>query len=393
MQKQKLEQREDGYYRCKYHNQQFYGKTQEEALEKRTAYIDEEKAGLDQAKRKLTFRKYAEQWIKTYRADCCLSMQRQYKNIIDAAADFLEANDKPYIRDIVASDIQDLCNTLNVRSPSYASKFISTIKGIFASAQGDGAILRNPAVTIKRPKVQKIVGHRALEPWERRLINETYQGHELGLVVMVMLYAGLRRGEALYLNVDRDVDFNRRTITVRGAVSFVNGNQPIIIEGKTEAAQRTIPLLDDLADALKGHHGLLIRKENGEPITETMFHKKYVSYLCYLETRLNGIQKRWYGKTNEQKELKTKGLLPAWQDVRIKCHDYRVDFCTQAYEAGIPIKTLQYWMGHSDATMIMNVYAKITEEKEHMDAMRMNDFLNHQRNRAQIYDLRQGYGN
>lgn len=41
-----------------------------------------------------------------------------------------------------------------------------------------------------------------------------------------MLFTGLRRGEMLYLDVDRDVNFEEKTITVRGAVSFSNGNQP-----------------------------------------------------------------------------------------------------------------------------------------------------------------------
>ena len=60
---------------------------------------------------------------------------------------------------------------------------------------------------------------------------------------MVMLYAGLRRGEALFLDVDRDVDFEKKTITVNGAVSFSNGNQPVESDGKTENARRTIPLV------------------------------------------------------------------------------------------------------------------------------------------------------
>ena len=56
------------------------------------------------------------------------------------------------------------------------------------------------------------------------------------------------------------------------------------------------------------------------------------------------------------------------------CHDFRVTFCTMCYEAGVPVKTLQVWMGHSDATMIMKVYAKLTAEKEQLDATKLNDF-------------------
>lgn len=64
--------------------------------------------------------------------------------------------------------------------------------------------------------------------------------------------------------------------------------------------------------------------------------------------------------------------LPPWREITIRCHDFRVDFCTQAYFAGIPIKTLQAWMGHADATLIMKVYAKLTEEQAvpHAEIMR-----------------------
>ncbi len=33
------------------------------------------------------------------------------------------------------------------------------------------------------------------------------------------------------------------------------------------------------------------------------------------------------------------------------------------YEAGVKIKTLQAWMGHADATMIMEIYAFINDEQ------------------------------
>ena len=54
-------------------------------------------------------------------------------------------------------------------------------------------------------------------------------------------FRGSSPGKALYLNIDRDVDFATKTITVRGAVSFSTGNQATVSPGKTEAAQRVIP--------------------------------------------------------------------------------------------------------------------------------------------------------
>ena len=192
-----------------------------------------------------------------------------------------------------------------------------------------------------------------------------------------MLFAGLRRGELLYLNVDRDVDFKKNTITIRGGVSFSKGNQATETKGKTQAALRVIPLNEILAAALKDHHGLLCHKEDRSMMSETSFTRKYESYILFLETKINGCNRRWYGKTKEHKALITEGKdLPPWRAVDIHCHDFRVTFCTMCYEAGIPVKTLQAWMGHTDATMIMSIYAKLTAEKEQADATIMNSYMN-----------------
>lgn len=146
--------------------------------------------------------------------------------------------------------------------------------------------------------------------------------------------------------------------------------------GKTEAAQRTIPLVKPLEDALRGHHGLLCAKQNGGLMSETAFQNRFNSYLCFLETQVNGCHKRWYGQTKAHKALLARGEeLPPWREVKIRCHDFRVDFCTRAYEAEIPVKTLQAWMGHEDATMIMEVYAKLTKEREKIDAERLTKFM------------------
>ena len=163
---------------------------------------------------------------------------------------------------------------------------------------------------------------------------------------------------------------------VRGAVSFAEGNQPKLTDGKTDAAQRTIPMVPPLADALRGHHGLLCTKVDGTLMTQAAFDRKFDSYKTFLEEKLNGCRKRWYGKTKDHKALIAAGKeLPPWKDVTIRCHDFRVDFCTRCYYAGIPLKTLQNWMGHSDAQMILEIYSKLTKEQEANDAIKLANLM------------------
>ena len=372
MPRQKLNARQDGRFKCKYNGKQFYGKTATEALRKRDEFIREETIGFDPDLKEMRFLEYGLAWLDVYRTECNPKQQRQYQKVIETAAQVLN---KQYMRQINATDIQRLFNSQQGMSQSHISKFCTTIRAIFRSAVLDGVILKSPAEMAKRPK-GTCKGHRCLEKWEQDLIVETCHEHDFGLAAMVLMFAGLRRGELLYLDIDRDVDFEKKTITVRGGVSYCEGNQASISQGKTKAAQRVIPLSDFLAKALKGHHGLLCRKEDGSLMSEMAFIRKFESYILFLETKVNGCNRRWYGKTKEHKKLIQEGKdLPPWHTIDITCHDFRVTFCTMCYEAGVPIKTLQSWMGHSDASMIMKIYAKLTAEKEQADASLMNKFM------------------
>ena len=371
MPRQTLQLRNDGRYRCNLDGKSFYGRTQDEAMQKRDKYILDCGLGYDPDLAEVPFLEYGLGWLKAYRSGCNPTQKRMYENMIRSAAEIIR---KRYLRMINATDIQILFNSLTGMSQSYISKYCTTIKSIFRAAIQDGVIVRSPAELAKPPKGTSSQ-HRCLEPWEQKLVVETWKEHDFGPYAMVMLFAGLRRGEALYLNIDRDVNFEKKQICVQGAVSFSEGIRGHVTQGKTKAAIRTVPLCECLEQILKDRHGLLLPRQDGSLMTLSSFDRKYESYITFLETKVNGCHKRWYGKTKEHKQLLKEGkALPPWKDVKIRCHDFRVTFCTMCYEAGIPIKTLQAWMGHADASMIMAIYAKLTAEKEQLDATKLNDF-------------------
>ena len=371
MPRQKLIQRKDGRFESKVGNKSFYGKTQAEALRKRDEYYQELNLGYMPECAEIRFDDYARRWLMAYRSKCNPKMKRQYESMIEYASIHLS----PYLRNINATDIRFLYNRLDGKSQSYVSKFCTTMRGIFRAALRDGIIIRNPTEDIKTPETPDSEMHRCLEQWEQQLVVDTYKEHDFGLCAMVMMFAGLRRGEALYLNVDRDVDFEKNLIRIQGAVSYSEGIRGSVSEGKTKAARRTIPMSSILSEALKGHHGLLVAKQDGSMMTLSSFVRKYESYMAFLEYKVNGCHKRWYGKTKVHKQLLKEGKpLPPWKDVKIRCHDFRVTYCTMCYNAGVPVKTLQIWMGHKDADMIMKIYAKLTAEKEQFDISKLDTY-------------------
>jgi integrase len=182
-----------------------------------------------------------------------------------------------------------------------------------------------------------------------------------------MLYAGLRPQEAKALKIDRDVDFENDTITLR---EFAH-NDPqnaqkyeFTDEGKTERATRQIPLFPPLKSALNGKQGYLITSANGEQVTHTTWRVAWNSYKASMETAINGMPKRWYGKTKEHKKLLAeKKPLPKWITFDIVPYDLRHSFCVMCRDAGVEINTCRKWMGHADAKMILKVYDSVSEDR------------------------------
>lgn len=361
MPRQVLTQRQDGRYKCKYKGRQFYGATQKEAFAKRDEYKRMVERGIKEEASGLTVAAYADRWVRTYKAHLT---DAPYNTHVRILRRFCEHNGigARSIKDIDTIDVQSFYNTAEGMSKSYMDDMRDTIRGLFKYALADRVVLYDPTIKAKPPRGSKGT-HRSIEQWERDLIHAL--PHRIRPAVMVMLYAGLRRGEALALNVDRDVDFQAKTITVREAVRFESQQYPILVDPKTEAGNRTIPLLDVLADELQGLHGPLLCRDDGSLYTESAWSRAWESYCNRLAVLRNGHAKRWHGKTKEHLALIASGQeLPPWKPVFIRPHDMRHSYCTMLYDAGVDLKTAQKWMGHADQEMTLRIYTHLTEARE-----------------------------
>lgn len=360
MPRQTLKQRPDGRYRCKYKGIDFYGNTQSEALAAREAYKRKEMRGLSKSAESQTVAGYAAKWLPAYRAQSNKSAYNQYATMLERFCDFLGCD--CLMGQVTKMDITNYYNTIAEMSHSYISKAKSLVRSMFADAVDDGIILTNPARNVKPPQGTSGT-HRPLEPWERSLVHEMVD-HRFGVCAMLMLYGGLRRGEVLAFNIDRDVDFVNGRIYIREAVSFSSGTRGEKKTPKTSAGVRSLPLFAPLRQTLEGKHGLAFHTKNGEN-TLSAFNRAWQSYVNQMEHRLNGCTKRWYGKTKEHKALIANGQrIPEWRSVTIRTHDFRHSFCTMCCDAHVPIEVLMQWMGHSDEKMIRRIYDHVTDTRK-----------------------------
>lgn len=356
--------RADGRYRVVYKGQEFYsspGGPLSEALEKKKEYERLLDQGVKEKEMGVDVKTYALRWVVIHKGHVT---QRTFDTHVRILNRFIAMYGACRMRDITTTDIQAFYNEIPGKSTSSINDTRDTIKGLFRSALADRVIVYDPSASAALPKGTK-GSHRAIEQWERELIHQTEHAR-MRVGVMAMLYAGLRRGEAMALRIDRDVDFEKKIITVREAVRFDTKGLPLVTAPKTSAGVRQIPLLPMLEDELEGKTGLLIQSASGGIMSESSFDRAWQSYITALETTLNGCHKRWFGRTKEHLAMlaKDENALPPWKTVSIRPHDLRHSFRTMLHNHNVDLKSAMKWLGHADEKTSLSVYTHLTAERE-----------------------------
>ena len=237
----------------------------------------------------------------------------------------------------------DKINTVDVQRfyNQHAHKAKSSVRcmgiilhGIFDSAIEDGLCVIDPTRSKRLTYSKKKTVREALAIEDAQDIICNLGRLELKdrLLVALLIFTGIRRGEALGLQWE-DIDFERKLINIRRSVRFV-GNRGYIGPTKSKAGVRLIPLEPQLEAILTAlpRDGTYILGNGDLPITE-MTYKRGWERIC---RTIN-----MHGAT---------------------AHVLRHTYITMA-AAHLDIKTLQTIAGHSDISTTMNRYAHGREDK------------------------------
>ncbi|MPM01424.1 Transposase [bioreactor metagenome] len=165
--------------------------------------------------------------------------------------------------------------------------------------------------------------------------------------IVILLGTGLRVSE-LYGLTKADIDFDKRYISVKRQLCRTAATPYFITSPKTKSGIRCVPMTNTVYEAVKrvvknritpkiemlidGCSGFLFLDKLGMPKVS-----------MHLENYMRCIQTKYikcYGNT-----------LP-----KITPHVLRHTFCTNMQQAGIDVKSLQYLMGHSNASVTLDVY-------------------------------------
>ena len=374
-----LKRRKDGRYRCVYHGLQFYGSTPEEAFAARDEYKIESQKGFSG---RSTVSEYGLPWLK-----------RSYPSVADSTytglaihlQHLIDCIGDKQLSEVLPSDLKQVyADQYKGRSNSYIRSAKQLYCALFDSAQADRLIRSNPARDkTAKPGKGKKPKERILTAKQREYIETLCTDHRMHPAVMAMLYAGLRPQECKALNIDRDVDIQNNTITVQEQVHIDGQKYAVSGELKTDWSKRTIPLFQPLKSALEGRKGMLITSAHGEQVTISTWRVAWRSYIHCMETAINGVSRRWYGKTKDQQIKKEAGDLPAWIDFDIVPYTLRHAFCAFCRDNNVDINTCRRWMGHSDAKMILKVYDSVSTGREQNEREKVEKMWNQVQNEVQ----------
>jgi len=291
------------------------------------------------------FSDVAKEWHDIHWPELAPNTPRSYNPAYRRAVDEFG---EEYIREIRPQEIKRFILEFSIggKSKKVVTTQLNILSMIFAYAVSEGDIEYSPCDHISVPKnLSKKRREAASEEDEKRV----KQSQKDWLLPYLILYTGLRKGEALALTYE-DIDRKENLIHVTKSV-YHNPNKPMIKCPKTEAGNRTVPILDPLKKVIpRKKTGYLFSEDGGKtPLSAGQYERRWNAYI---------------------------------KRVGITCtaHQLRHSYATMLFECGITVKDAQDLLGHSTAAMTQDIYTHLRNDRKKQTAKILNDSLSKKSN-------------
>jgi integrase len=297
---------------------------------------------IDPAAGKVTFKEYAEAWraIQTHRPKTAEDIEGLLRLHI-----YPRIGERP-LAAIRPSEIQSLVKSMDL-APSSVKVAYAWVSTIFKAAVNDRAIPLSPCHNIRLPEVYKsVVEPLSVETVENLIgsVPERYRA-----LIVFGAGTGVRISEALGLTNDR-VDWMRRGVRIDRQLVSIDGDSPVFGPVKDKRNRpRTIPLPQVVVDELSAHiarHGLgsddlVFTSVTGRPISSSTWSQM------------------WTGVAG-----------PLGIPLGDGFHQLRHFYASLLIRNGESIKVVQERLGHSSATMTLDVYSHLWPDPNDEDRTR-----------------------
>lgn len=227
-------------------------------------------------------------------------------------------------------------------------------------------ILSNPADRVKRPKKNKHISSFYTKE-EILTLLDIAKDDPIYIPIVLSSYYGFRRSETLGMRWSA-IDFENKTITVNHKVTELTENGKTIVYAedklKTKSSYRTLPLIPVVEEKLLEHKAKL---ERNQKLFGNSYCKEYMDYVCVDEMgklfRPNFVSDHfgWLLKKYGMKKL-------TFKELRHSCASMLV-------AEGIPMKSIQEWLGHSNFSTTADIYSHIDYHAKQQSATAIGNAL------------------
>lgn len=227
-------------------------------------------------------------------------------------------------------------------------------------------ILSNPADRVKRPKKNKHISSFYTKE-EILTLLDIAKDDPIYIPIVLSAYYGFRRSETLGMRWSA-IDFENKTITVNHKVTELTENGETIVYAedklKTKSSYRTLPLIPVVEEKLLEHKAKL---ERNQKLFGNSYCKEYMDYVCVDEMgklfRPNFVSDHfgWLLKKYGLKKL-------TFKELRHSCARMLV-------AEGIPMKSIQEWLGHSNFSTTADIYSHIDYHAKQQSAAAIGNAL------------------
>lgn len=227
-------------------------------------------------------------------------------------------------------------------------------------------ILSNPADRVKRPKKNKHISSFYTKE-EILTLLDIAKDDPIYIPIVLSSYYGFRRSETLGMRWSA-IDFENKTITVNHKVTELTENGKTIVYAedklKTKSSYRTLPLIPVVEEKLLEHKAKL---ERNQKLFGNSYCKEYMDYVCVDEMgklfRPNFVSDHfgWLLKKYGLKKL-------TFKELRHSCASMLV-------AEGIPMKSIQEWLRHSNFSTTADIYSHIDYHAKQQSAAAIGNAL------------------
>jgi integrase len=251
----------------------------------------------------------------------------------------LERIDAEQLRRLIALKKRDGLATKTL------TNLLAFLHGLFAHAIKRGWVASNPVANVDRPRApggDPDIRYLDLDELDAllRAVPDDHLGPTEHALYLTAAMTGMRQGELVALRWV-DVDWGAQRIRVRRNFTRQQFGTP-----KSKRSSRSVPMEDRVGGELERH----FQRSEYQTDQDLVF--------CHPQTGApldaSKIRKRF------KEALERAGVR------QIRFHDLRHTFGTRCAAAGVPLRTLQEWLGHRDfkTTLIYADYAPSPHEAE-----------------------------